>query len=500
MVQINLLLLMALGAAMIGVSSRILVTPLIWFGMAFVLHASRSMPVVAGSACLWLVTYVALFIGQRDVIPAAGGIYFAVIAVLASTTILPFVIDRLVIQKNTAVGATMTFPIVWVAVEFLRSRFVPGATWGSIAYTQYGWLTLMQMAAFAGIAGIAFLIAWFASTLQWAWNHGFQWNAVRTPVLIYVVTFTLIILAGAIRISMAPTDRPSLRVATLNRPIDLFIPGEMTRITEGNVAPEQKAKVNEKLTRLHDWFLEGSRREAHAGARLIVWPEQNLLVFAEHETNFLERARQLAAEERVFLAMGMGTIHLGEKFPFENKLVLIDPLGHILFSYRKSHPVEGWEAGIMRMGDKQVPIATTAEQRMAGAICYDADFPEFIRQAGEGGADLLIVAANDWKEIKYLHFQMQAFRAIENGVPLVRAAASGMSAAVDPWGRVLGMTDYFALGDRTLITQLPIGGFRTLYSRTGDLFAWFCVAGFVLVLSNLLRQSAFSRGMRIKIL
>src|SRR5262249_47184291 len=121
---------------------------------------------------------------------------------------------------------------------------------------------------------------------------------------------------------------------------------------------------------------------------------------------------------------------------------------------------------------------------------YDADFPEFIRQAGEGGADLLIVAANDWKEIKYLHFQMQAFRAIENGVPLVRAAASGMSAAVDPCGRVLGMPDYFAPGDRTLITQVPIGGFRTLYFRTGDLFVWLCVAGFVLVLSNLLRQRA----------
>src|SRR5215468_6526993 len=211
MAQINLVLLMALGAAMIGVSSRILMPPLIWFGMAFVLHASRSMPVVAGSACLWFVTYVALFISQRGIIPFAGGIYFAVIAFLASTAILPFVIDRLVIHKSTALGATMTFPIVWVAVELLRSRFVPGATWGSIAYTQYGWLTLMQVAAFAGIWGISFLIAWFASTLEWAWSLGFDWNLVRIPVLTYCFTFAAIFLGASIRLLAAPTDQHAVR-------------------------------------------------------------------------------------------------------------------------------------------------------------------------------------------------------------------------------------------------------------------------------------------------
>ena len=76
---------------------------------------------------------------------------------------------------------------------------------------------------------------------------------------------------------------------------------------------------------------------------------------------------------------------------------------------------------------------------MATAICFDADFPEFIRQAGLGSADLLIVPANEWREIKNLHAQMAAFRAIENGVPLIRPAASGISTAVDPWGRVLGV-------------------------------------------------------------
>ena len=90
--------------------------------------------------------------------------------------------------------------------------------------------------------------------------------------------------------------------------------------------------------------------------------------------------------------------------------------------------------------------------------------------------------ANEWSAIKDIHVQMAAFRAIENGVPLVRPAGSGISAAFDPWGRVLGMTDYFAPGDRTLTVQVPMGRVPTLYARTGDLFAWLCVAGLVLAL------------------
>jgi apolipoprotein N-acyltransferase len=278
---------------------------------------------------------------------------------------------------------------------------------------------------------------------------------------------------------LAPSDRASLRTATLNRPIDLFIPGEITQIAEGRVAAGERERFNDKLSRLHDWFLEGSRREARAGARLIAWPEQSLLIFQEDEPAFLERARRVAADQRVYLAMGMGTIHLGTARPFENKLVLVDPTGQIVVTHLKTRPVPGWEASIMKRGTGPIPVVATPDGRMAGAICYEADFPDLSREAGRGGADLLIVPVNEWKEIKVIHFQMHVFRAIENGVPLVRAAASGLSAAVDPWGRVLSVSDFFAEGDRTMTAQVPVGRVPTLYAKTGDLFAWLCVAGLI---------------------
>jgi len=153
--------------------------------------------------------------------------------------------------------------------------------------------------------------------------------------------------------------------------------------------------VRVTLARLHDWFLDASRREARAGARLIVWPEQNLLVFRDDEPAFLERATRLAAEEHIYLAMGMGTVYLGDPLPFENKLVLIGPSGELLAAHTKTRPVAGWEAGIMKRGTAGIPVVETRDGRVAGAICFEGDFPEVIRTAGVNLADLLILPVSD---------------------------------------------------------------------------------------------------------
>jgi apolipoprotein N-acyltransferase len=482
MVHAGSLLWMLIGASCFGAATRLAIAPAAWIGLISLVHGLRSMRVVPGTACLWTALYVALAIAKRDTMPIPGPLYFPIITVEAIMVTAPFLIDRLVGPKLTGVASTLIFPIALVAAEFLRSRATGAASWGSIAYSQYGFLPLMQVVALVGIWGITFLIAWFASTFDWAWSHGFDWSEVRGPVLTCGLVLGAIVLGGNIRLALAATDRGSLRAVALNRPVDLFIPGEMTRISEGRVSPDERDRSADKLSRLHDWFLEGSRREARAGARLIVWPEQNLLIFKEDEAAFLERAKRLAREERIYLAMGIGTIYLGDTLPFENKLILIDPSGEIVMSHVKSRPVIGWEAGIMKRGDGRASVVATNDGRMAGAICFEADFPELIRHLTGRSADLLIVPVNEWKSIRDIHLRVHAFRAIENGAPLVRAAASGLSAAIDPWGRVIGVSDFFASGDRTMTAQVPIGRIPTLYAKTGDLFAWICVAAVVVAL------------------
>lgn len=491
MANMGPLTLVIAGVTLLNGSMHLPMPAAAWIGLLLLLHGSRSLPPVSAAVSVWLASTAIIAIGERNAIPASGAGYVGVVSLAAFTLMLPFAIDRTV---GRTLGTTLVFPVAFVAIEFLRSRVMPNATWGSIAYTQYGVLPLMQVAAFTGLWGIIFLMSWSASTFDLAWRDGFTSGTVRLPLLAFGCVFVAAIVAGTVRVSMASTERRTLRAATLNRPIDLFIPGEMTRITEGSVAPADRPSIDAKLAKLHDWFLEGTRREARAGARLVVWPEQNLLVFAEDEARFLERAHQVAVDEHVYLAMGMGTIHPGEPRPFENKLVLIDPSGRTAISYLKTHPVPGWEAGIMRRGDGRLPVAATPDGRLAAAICYDGSFPDFIRQAADEAADLLILPVNDWKAVRVAHFQMHAFRAIETGIPIVRAAASGISGAFDPWGRVLGITDYFAPGDRTLTVQVPVGRVRTLYARTGDALAWLCVVALATALVARWQWSSISRS------
>jgi apolipoprotein N-acyltransferase len=448
-----------------------------WLAFVLVLHASRTLPIPSGWIALWVAMVAAALFNRPSM--ALGLAAVISIALMTSTmTMIPLICDRLLGHRITGWTSTLIFPMAWVALEFLRIRFGPSGSWGALGYSQYGNLPLMQLAAFTGIWGIAFLITWFASVVNFAWDRGFVWESVRPAVLGYAIVFSGVMIAGAARLALSPSGGPTIRAVALTRPTDLFVPGEITRIAEGNVPADARGAICEKLARLHNWFLDRTKREAQAGATLVVWPETNLLVFREDEASFLDRARRLALEQHIHLAMGIGSVQIGAPRPMENKVVLIDPRGDILFSHLKTRAVPGWEARVMTLGDRPLPVARTDVGRVGAAICYETDFPQLVRQTA--GADILLVPANDWAAIKEIHFDMAAFRAIENGMSLVRAASSGLSGAVDPWGRVLGMTDFFSPGARSMVAQVPVGRVKTLYALTGDAFGWLCVAGIVL--------------------
>ena len=474
------------GVLAIFCGGRLIIPVAMWLSPVVLLHAARTNPGFVTILLIWLVVAVSAFIGNRGVLPITGIAYVVVSAGMALPLVLSVFADRLIGPRVPLALATFAFPLAWTSIHFLNARFAAFGSWGSPAYTQFGSLPLMQLVSVTGISGIVFLIGWFASAVNIVWDRGLSPEVTHAVLMPFGVAALVVLTLGALRIARARTDN-EIRVATISYSKEGFIPGEVTRFLTDELRDDERPSVLGKVARLQARYLDETRREARAGATLVAWPEVNLLVTKDNEPAFLDSARQLARSEHIYLSMGLGTVEHGAQRPLQNKEILIDPAGETISLRHKSRLVAGWEIEKARPGKPDIHVSDTPIGRVAAAICFEMDFPHLIRQAGAGRADLLLAPSNDWKDIKDIHRAMAVFRAVENGVSLVRATSSGFSTAVDRVGRVYGLGDDRLPNGRVMVATLPIGGVRTIYSRAGDFFGWLCVAGLGALIAAALR-------------
>jgi apolipoprotein N-acyltransferase len=238
------------------------------------------------------------------------------------------------------------------------------------------------------------------------------------------------------------------------------------------------------LAEFRDWtesvnsnLLERAEREARSGAKIVFWAEENAIVLSENEAALIERGRQLARRQEIYLGMALATWTPGRPLPRQNKLVMIEPSGEVAWEYLKTHPVPGGKS-LSQPGDGTLRTLDTPYGRLSAVICFDADFPRLLAQAGAMGTDILLVPAADLRAMDPLHTHMASFRAVEQGVNLIRQTSEGRSAVYDYQGGLLATMDHFQASDHVMIAQVPTAGTRTFYSRTGDWFAWLSLASF----------------------
>lgn len=379
---------------------------------------------------------------------------------------LPFLADRLIAPKIEGYLSTLVFPSAWVTMEFILSFTVAGS-WFSLAYTQYGNLPLMQLVAITGIWGISFLITWFAAVVNWAWEEDFSLPKTRRGISLYPGIFIFVLLFGGAYLTFLPADSDTVRAAAITRSFDMDV--------EAKKCNKDVACLQGLFNRSLNEFLQDSEQAANAGAKIIVWQENGLAVYQEDETSFIEQGRKFAAREKVYLLMGMYVLS-EDRSADENKVVLITPSGNTS-EYLKNHLTQG-DKHIL--GDGKVLIQDSPYGKLASIICFDADFPDFVRQAGKSNVDLMLIPYHDWEAITPIHARMASFRAIENGFSMVRADYQGLSTAVDYHGNILSQMNDFTTEERIMIADLPVQGTKTIYSQIGDLFAWLCVVGFLI--------------------
>jgi apolipoprotein N-acyltransferase len=448
-----------------------------WAAPIFLIRFFRSQPTGRGTWKILLVTYASLAVAWYSILAALMPlpIYLVFIIMVTGINSLPLLVDRLLAPRLKGFIATLVYPLAVTAVFLLYNLVSPMGSFGTPGYEQYNFLALIQIVSVTGLWGLTFLVSWFGPVVNWAWERSFNWPQIRHGLAIFGGVLGIVLLFGGLRLALAESPAGMVTVHGLSL--------EKEQIVEGPELAADLAGYRRTSQAQNEALIAATLREAQRGARIVLWPEMAGGGVDEDVKVLLARGQAVAKQEGIYLAMGLKVLFPGQDRPWENKLVLLAPSGEIVIDHVKYGATFMYSmlgAGEAQQGAYALQTAATPFGTLAGVVCWDADFPMTILQAGQKKADILLVSNGDDPGHARLHAQQAIFRTIENGVSLVRQDNhSGISVAADPYGRILAAVDLNTGAKRVLVAQVPTRGVFALYPIIGDLFAWLALAGFV---------------------
>jgi apolipoprotein N-acyltransferase len=378
-------------------------------------------------------------------------------------------------------------PALWVVIEWLRSTGPIAFPWAVLGYSQYRQHDLIQFAEVTGVYGVSALVV-FGNVVVWrVVRHGRAVVARRGWALA-----TLLVLVVGLSVA------GHFRLETLRR-----MPREGrldVGIVQANIDQGQKwdPAFQHQALETHALLTAEAKR---AGAALVVWPETAVPFYFQSESLPRAQLLGLASQTQVDLLFGSPAFGYDQGgLRHFNRAYLVRRDGSVGGSYDKLQLVPFGEyvpfqsvlffvdQVVDAVGDfaagQEATVFTLPGGRFGVLICYEGIFPNLSRQFVARGADFLVNITNDaWfgnTSAPHQHLAMVTLRAVENRVPVVRAANTGISAIVDVDGRIRWQTTLFEPTVRT--DRLEWLKVRTLYTRYGDVFVALCgLASVVLI-------------------
>jgi apolipoprotein N-acyltransferase len=383
--------------------------------------------------------------------------------------------------------------MIWVAMEMLRARLLGGFPWIPVGASQHKILPVIQLASVTGVYGISFLTVWFAVSLSWAAFALAQKSAAYRSGMKEIILPLLVVLIvggwGYDRLRRPATVRGQLKVALVQPSI------KQEMIFDLRESPARFSKL-----------MELSQHALAIRPDILIWPEASMPDFSE--ANFVA-ITNLIASNHVWMVFGADDVEVepigssAATTNFFNGAFLFGPDGRYVERYHKRRLVMFGEfiplanqlpflrqlipLGDFTPGDRVLQFTLSQPTvAMAPLICFEDVFPHDAREHLEDDTDFFLNLTNDgWFRQSAAHWQQLAtaiFRAVENGVVLVRCTNNGITCWVDECGRVLQIFhddagNAYGVGFLSGEIPLPDHSKRraTIFRRHGDWFGWGCV-------------------------
>ncbi len=450
---------------------------------AFLLGLTTGLVYFVGTI-YWTSTVVATF-GQLPT-PVALVAMLLLAAYLALYPAFTALITSLLIAR-AGLPALFLAPAAWVATEFLRGYLFGGFPWVPLGNSQVTVLPVAQLASVTGVYGLTALVALVNAGIAYA-----TMTRGRRRVQAVAATAVLLLAVGGWG-TWRIADGSLTRAGTPIR----------VGLVQGNIEQTLKWRP-EEARRIFTTYIAMTRDVVRRGAQFVLWPESATPFSFESDPVGEKEMRALAHEVGVPILFGSDQTVAGAQPGAEshfNAAFQLAPDGSTLAVYRKIHLVPFGEfvpmadvltffpplvqtlAGFapFTAGDEMVMLPV-GEHRASTAICYEVVYPSLVREAVTRGSELLTTITNDawygYSSAPYQHFAMASMRAIEHGRYMARAANTGISGIVDPYGRVVAQSAIFEQVGLVHEARFLTG--RTIYTAIGDLVAYLAMAMVVL--------------------
>jgi apolipoprotein N-acyltransferase len=395
--------------------------------------------------------------------------------------------------------ALLLSPVVWVAVELARTR-ITGFPWDLLGTCQVDNIPLARIATVTGVYGMSFEIMVVNAALAAAFLVGRD----KRKTLLWAAMAAAVALQAGSLVHAPASAVPADKIATL---VQANVP-----ILEG--ADWTKEYFDTTLQDLTRISLSAPNLSSNQHPALIVWPESPS-PFYTSDPLFRSAINNLAERAHAWVlvgSIGIRSATPGSASKFYNSAALVSPQGEWVSRYDKIHLVPfgeyvpfkrvfGFAGGLTKEVGDFTPGVSRAPLEADGTklgvfICYESIFPDEVRQFAAQGAQVLVNISNDgWygdSGAYAQHLKQARMRAVENARWLLRDTNTGVTAFIDPLGRVV---DSVPRKIRTAVTApYALSSVTTFYTRHGDWFAYLCAIIFAVAL--LMRLSIFVKAER----
>ena len=361
----------------------------------------------------------------------------------------------------------LIFCINWVFFEWLRSWIFTGLPWNLLGYALSFSEILIQPASIMGILGLSFIVVYISSSFYHYFTR--QYNELKISLFTSTLIIFTIVIYGALRLQNNPTNFSNIRV----------------RLVQPSIQQIAKWDIEEFWNNLN---LHIELSSSAGNPDLIIWSESAMVASYKHPIIRAKLLDMLRETGSILITGGITDNNKkGDDMRLYTTLYAIDRGGDILFEYHKSHlvpfgeyipfksilPLKKITHGFLDYteGDGKLVQLDKFNLSIKALICYESIFSAEALVSNKKSNIIINVTNDAWygkSSGPYQHLHIARMRSIENGIPMIRVANNGITAIIDPIGRIIKKLDLNTIDyiDENIPNKL---GFETIYSQFGSI-------------------------------